>query len=376
MKKRIVPIFATICLCMSALPSTTIVEAADKEYKITDYMVAKKYYEDVVSDEGWKATISRAERGEKLQLDNEMMDNMSTDTLIEAVLDYPFFMDVYAFNDIQSGFDIMYNTFDGVRTLSERADVGSVMLKKYNQEEVLFKESDDTNVYRLSNLEILLAQNFVTEKLEESEKVELIKLASEKMTQKTNSNIYGGFTETLFFDLLKENATDATLAAQAESMLASMYNSTVYTPNGTGVSVNVYTSEPLTTSQISAYDSQTAILYPNAIKLRSASGKYNCHSYAWYSQSTSNNVWMNVPDAYWTDGSYSYVPSPVSTNKMVYFNGSVADHSGIVYYRYSGPSINFMDLVDVDSKWGPYGLYRHRGNDCPYLYCSGVGYFS
>ncbi len=48
--------------------------------------------------------------------------------------------------------------------------------------------------------------------------------------------------------------------------------------------------------------------YPNAILVDDASKVYNCHSFAWHQQSSSNRYWICAPHqyTYWTDGSYNW----------------------------------------------------------------------
>ena len=59
-----------------------------------------------------------------------------------------------------------------------------------------------------------------------------------------------------------------------------------------------------TEAQVQQRENQIKSSY-NVSQLRSYTYKYNCHSYAWYSQGTSNSYWMENPYAYMTDGSYS-----------------------------------------------------------------------
>lgn len=131
------------------------------------------------------------------------------------------------------------------------------------------------------------------------------------------------------------------------------YPSTVTTPNGSVVSTTTQTYE-LTVAQINAAIAWTQQNYPNAVILRNPTRKYNCHSYAWYYQSISNDRWMNHPgdDAYWLDGSYHDGYFPLYGYKISYTNG---DHSGIMDYN-----------SYVVSKWGNYGLMKHYYTYCPY----------
>lgn len=131
------------------------------------------------------------------------------------------------------------------------------------------------------------------------------------------------------------------------------YSSTVTTPRGTSVAVTVVTTE-LTAAQKAAINADIQANYPNVTKHREPTKKYNCHSYAWYSTSSANTVWMNTPgdDTYWTDGSYVLTTSPVSGNKASYKYG---DHSAI-----------FKGGRNMTSKWGSAGLYTHDYAYCPY----------
>lgn len=124
--------------------------------------------------------------------------------------------------------------------------------------------------------------------------------------------------------------------------------------------------EVLSSQQITSNNNWVTTNYPSSTRLATSTSKYNCHSYAWYLQSTSNSYWMDNPSAYWSDGSYTSGTKAVGS-KITYTQSNSVTHSGIVSTLYSGASlINFVDLVDVTSKWGEMGLYKHKGNSCPY----------
>ena len=76
-----------------------------------------------------------------------------------------------------------------------------------------------------------------------------------------------------------------------------------------------------------------------------ATEKYNCHSYAWYRQSTANDLWIDLDEAmkYMTDGSYQVVGRysasagyPTNASGKVFYQtmegtSYVDDHSGYLY---------------------------------------------
>ncbi len=113
--------------------------------------------------------------------------------------------------------------------------------------------------------------------------------------------------------------------------------------------------------------------YPNASRIGDSTMHYNCHSYAWYSASTLNPYWMNDPSNYWKDGSYRQISEPSVNNKVTWWMDSTCNHSGIVRFRAVGPSrylgqgFAYLDLIQIESKWGRGGLYIHGGLDSPYI---------
>jgi hypothetical protein len=131
----------------------------------------------------------------------------------------------------------------------------------------------------------------------------------------------------------------------------------VYTPNGTPVWVIVRTWE-LTSDVIAAYNSWVETHYPAATREANASRRYNCHSYAWYSQSTNNIRWMNAPEQkkYWQDGSYGYRSWQSPGFRIDYAND---DHSAIVAYS---PTAPYM----FRSKWGELPRMYHAPGYAPY----------
>ncbi|MDR0267294.1 SMI1/KNR4 family protein [Paenibacillus sp.] len=102
----------------------------------------------------------------------------------------------------------------------------------------------------------------------------------------------------------------------------------------------------------------------DATFVSTSTSNYNCHSYAWYSDSTSNTYWMNDPSRYMTDGSYSSFTNLInagSGTRVYYDNG---EHSGIVYEA-GGPLASTKKLK-VISKWGMAPLMKHRAEYSPY----------
>lgn len=143
----------------------------------------------------------------------------------------------------------------------------------------------------------------------------------------------------------------------------------VYTPKGSCV-VGGIISE-LTSADYNSLNNQTSENFPNAVKKREPTNSYNCHSYAWYSQSASNNVWigleiegvnyMGEQKKYWTDGSYIMIKSGQGdTIPAGIPNGSKVDYSNADHSAIKTSNTKFT------SKWGAAGLFEHSPSYCPY----------
>ena len=129
---------------------------------------------------------------------------------------------------------------------------------------------------------------------------------------------------------------------------------------------------------------ESDLIFPNATRLSTATAKYNCHSYAWYSRNVnSNDIWIDDPSLFYEDGSYYEVSTPEVGDIICYFSdmgtSDTSDdsnlHSGVVSEILDGTSNGICgtaDLVTVTSKWGVYGLYSHNGLYCPYTSASSV----
>lgn len=168
-------------------------------------------------------------------------------------------------------------------------------------------------------------------------------------------------------------------------VLSDTENTYVYTPNGSAVEVEEidYVTEDakLSLSSIAEIAAQYGVLST----ISGPTTRYNCHSFAWYSQSfNSNYYWMDNPGAYYSDS--SYVSSEAEENYILcYFvenfyylpDGTCIGSSGIINSHSAiitdvGSSFNkydtsTLDSITVTSKWGQCGLYSHKGDDCPYI---------
>ncbi|MEM9552853.1 MAG: SprB repeat-containing protein [Acidobacteriota bacterium] len=337
------------------------------------------------------------------------MAEMSTEVLLDAVLDYPLFSQMLAHNNMQRGFETLSESFNGLQELRNRPDAPETLLAAYQSLDPA-RIGDGWSLlqqgkfaFRVYYLEMLLAQDWLVWSLGHLETQALLAETLTARDQKLERfDVYGAFglertalvtgkalgqadpsfaAQELIDPALAKFLTTANYASpwtmdlifdRAEELLQGEsswspkdfgliepfatkdYNSTVTTPNGSSVPVIVMTWE-FTAGTIAAANDEVEAMYPLAVRETNASRKYNCHSYAFYSSSTSNNRWMNTPgdDTYWLDGSYIPLSTIVAGARVSYYG----DHSAVA-----------INASEFRSKWGSYPRMRHAPTYVPQSY--------
>lgn len=305
MKKQVINVFLVLVLLLSFNVNVFAEESlASGVYKVTQD-----------DEKEWASFTSKQQMVEATRIPQEVLKKMSTESVIDAVLNYPLIINIYLFNSYEAGLETLAQDSDAYRELLKREDAGDLLLSRLN----LSKSSHDESLEQLT-ISIL-------------------------MTDKT----------------IWHTITDKGLATEN---LAVYTSSTVSTPNGSNVPV-IIRGEEYTASQKWNLDLNTVQTYPGATYVAGSTTNYNCHSYAWYSQTTSNLYWMNNPQLYMTDGSYTSFTNLLNAvaGTRVYY-GSTADHSAVVY-QYGGPLLSVQKLL-VESKWGPGPVMRHSADYGPY----------
>ncbi len=296
--KRLLLLTLSIMMIFS-LPAFASDTKADESYTITEAY----QYPIVPGMPEWSQFNSLDEMIEACKIPKDILRNMSTDALIETVINYPLAINMLAFDSPQDGFDSVDSYFDGLQELRNRPDA----MQKMN----LYT----TKISTMKNFEQLdsVIASIIFENLKFQNKIEGIGLAS-----------------TIHYN---------------------------YTPKGSKIQLIynfTWADHGVTAAAADKANDNMKKTYPNAASLREENPAYNCHSYAWYSTSTGNMYWLNNSYAsmYMSDGSYSKTSSPSNGSKVWY--GS-ADHSAI-----------YVNSSSVISKWGALGLFQHSVSYCPY----------
>lgn len=62
----------------------------------------------------WKALKTHKEMLAACQIPQNILNNMTTEALVESCLDYPLFSDILAYNETQNGFSKIASRFNGL----------------------------------------------------------------------------------------------------------------------------------------------------------------------------------------------------------------------------------------------------------------------
>lgn len=292
----------SFCVCSSSTAATYTVDEA--------YV-----YPIVPGTDAWKNLDSLDAKIAVCQVDEDLLNAMTTPALVETVLTYPLLPNMYAFNTVEDGLRSVASYFPGI--------------------DILFAREDSA--------ECLAA--YQTSKQTRSKTVPAIVDVNTKILK----------------ELLEPNITPS-ITKEENSIDLQYIVANVKTPNGSVVEA-YYNSTWDDYDNFTREDALDAHeyyleLYPNMTVLSGISPAYNCHSYAWYNNTTSNKYWIPSPDLYMTDGSYTQKNAPAVGYKV---NWTYAGHSAIVQNMSGG-----IQNPTVRSKWGTLGLYIHSLLDCPY----------
>lgn len=104
--------------------------------------------------EEWKLITNRIERAEKCQIPEDILSRMTTEALAKTVLEYPFMVDMYAWNTTSVGYQVIKSEFNGLQELEMRPD-GLETLQSMSQ----MRSSDsDGSSFRSRYLDIIISE--------------------------------------------------------------------------------------------------------------------------------------------------------------------------------------------------------------------------
>lgn len=345
MKKICKKVFLIYMILIIFSTSTSFAATTDS----SSYQKTKGYdYSIHLGTKEWKNLNNHDDKIKACYISEDKLKTMSTDELVILVLNYPLLIDVFAYDTFQDGIEIVSTYCSPMEELLNRSDAGQSLLKTYKEQSVsqVFSNENDNygngnignnNFLKQSITEILLAQEEVYDDFSSKESKDLIEEVTKKTNQKEESSDFG-ITRNLYQTVKKDTTSE--ISSSTVSPIASTMSTTisynvssypVFTPKSSAIYPWIAYND-FTSAEKTAMNNSYCNSYPNAVYSATSTAKYNCHSYAWLSQSTTNGFWINSPNIYWNDGSYQYVgTSPTANGQKVYYDRSGTEHSGVVY---------------------------------------------
>ncbi|MEU8265406.1 hypothetical protein AB0C02_33010 [Micromonospora sp. NPDC048999] len=368
----------------------------------------------------WASLNNQQEMVDAAQLPDGLAEKMATDDLLTTVLAYPLLAHALAADDPRAGLQTVLGRSKAAQELLHRPDAAAAMLRRYSA----FDPSIPATATPLQagrrtidawRLEALLSLPAMLAAPPRGHLKALLRVGRAHLDAKSaHAGVYGanflggGATADLLHGTLTRAQTGtadgcgrtdgpvsiaavrravdqhlegATIQACTIPKISDPNSVTYYymqTPNGTNI--QYFSAPSLTSSQVSCLNSDSDAVWPQATRETSATYRYNCHSYAFYSTSDSSNsrwverMWWDkaqqifYPNVsrYWTDGSYKQWSTPViyySGMRWVYWTSNQSDggHS----------AIEVGTTGYLRSKWGVYGRMYHKWDYVPSVYPMG-----
>jgi hypothetical protein len=303
----------------------------------------------------WPSYDNHVDMINAAQIPEYILNQMSTEDLVEAFLNYPLSVDLIAWNSYGQGFDAVKSQFNGLDELVNREDGAQKLLEKLQSFSAITKFDVNSRSFDSSQymhpyfLEVLLAQPEFMNQFTEEETEEAIAIIDGIIEQR-DPEIYGDSAYRFY-------------QAANEQIETYYYMTVVATPGGNYAEAKVRGTGDVEIDIESTTDFYIS-QYPNANFRRTATNRYNCHSYAWYSQAI-NNYWINNCEPYLNDGTCHSTGEFKVGTRVVYYDSTLSAN-GFSPYGHSALVQPGSPSRYVVSKWSEGPLMEHTMSYCPY----------
>ncbi|MDR0796299.1 MAG: hypothetical protein LBE79_09675 [Tannerella sp.] len=116
--------------------------------------------------EEWKKFQSNEEMVNSCQIPDVVLSTLTTEELVDLSLRYPLIYDVFAFENMNSGLNKLFNDFNGIRELYNKSEVSNNLIKRYSEQIKIFSILDGKSteyekgkfIVTVSLMEVLLCR--------------------------------------------------------------------------------------------------------------------------------------------------------------------------------------------------------------------------
>ena len=209
---------------------------------------------------------------EAAQIPEYILNQMSTEDLVEAMLIYPLRVDLITWNTYEQGFDAVSSYFNGLQELLIREDGAQKLLEKMQSIPVVMSTVNINHEQYMQPLylEVLLAQpEFMNQLSEQEIEKSFANVDNIIESREKNPEVYGGNAYTFY-------------KATNDEIQLYTYDDYVRTPKNTPILVRVWSpndqdDSPAAKQQLLDDYKRS---YPSVGYMGPATRRYSCHSYA------------------------------------------------------------------------------------------------
>ena len=136
-------------------------------------------YPIVPGKKEWKEIQSHTEMVEVSQIPENQLKTMSTEGLLETVLNCPILINIIAFTPYQNGYNSIFSHFNGLQELSNREGLSQIILDKYYElNNTIIPENGSHSVRfngKIVGIEMIISQDYIIDNLNDEQKIFLLR---------------------------------------------------------------------------------------------------------------------------------------------------------------------------------------------------------
>ncbi len=404
-KKVVVAILiCCIFICHYCGPITAIAEKGVDKARLTGRVIAstvseKKWKEKCIGEypinsdsPEWKR-MSYKEALEACNMPEKYANSLATEQLVDYAVNYPFLSDILMFETLQDGIAQLAEKSTVFKELLSRDDYMDKLLEEYEVMECDYKLLEEENDIKKSKYEAKFfveaymglnykhMSNKFADRFVKAYDKKFVEQPESIRNYSMSSAFYQGISETMKYiperavptnvkkhNILKEVSNELSFVELELSTTKRWFGGVYYWGYEIIDGKNVYCyqlcDDEYTDSEKTAIAVRMENNYPTFLKMKDATKKYNCHSYAWYSTSMYNNLWIDHPSPLYSDTDYyrkwqTADGIPKWESRILFYSNSGLQHSAII-----------TSYPQCKSKLGSYGVYITTISDMEAMYGS------